>query len=85
MAVVGHIDEIEWTTAKHGAKGADDGDETKYTTANFNDCTHWYKALAYLKADDKQSAINELNELVEHGKNDYLIERATDLLEELEE
>jgi len=84
MALVNDIDKIEWPTAKHGPKGADDDDETIYTTDNFNDCTHWYKALAYLKADDKESTVKELNELIEYGKNSDLTERATDLLKKLE-
>ena len=83
MAIVQDIDKVEWPTAKHGAKGAEDDDEIKYTTDNFNDCTHWYKALAYLKANDKENAINELNELIENGQNTDLTERATDLLKKL--
>lgn len=85
MAVVYDIDKVEWPTAKHGYKGADDDEEIKNTTDNFNDCTHWYKALAYLKANDKESAIKELNELVEHGQNDVLTERASELLKKLEQ
>ena len=83
MAIVQDIDKVEWPTAKHGAKGAEDDEEIKYTTDNFNDCTHWYKALAYLKANDKENAINELNELIENGQNTDLTERATDLLKKL--
>lgn len=85
MAVVYDVDKVEWPTAKHGPKGADDEEEIKNTTDNFNDCTHWYKALAYLKAGDKESAIKELNELIEDGHNDILIERATELLDKLKE
>ena len=85
MAMVYDIDKVEWPTAKHGPKGADDDDEVKNTTDNFNDCTHWYKALAFLKANDKDSAINELNELIEQGHNEILVERATDLLQKLKE
>ena len=85
MAVVYDIDKVEWPTAKHGSKGADDEDEIKNTTDNFNDCTHWYKALAYLKMGDKENAINELNELIEQGHNEILVERATDLLKKLKE
>ena len=85
MAVVYDIDKVEWPTARHGYKGADDDEEFKNTTDNFNDCTHWYKSLAYLKANDKESAIKELNELVEHGQNDVLTERASDLLKKLEQ
>lgn len=83
MAIVQDIDKVEWPTAKHGAKGAEDDDEIKYTTDNFNDCTHWYKALAYLKANDKKNAINELEELKDHGINEHLVERATKLLKRL--
>ena len=83
MAIVQDIDRVEWPTARHGSKGADDDEEIKNTTDNFNDCSHWYKALAYLKANDKESAIKELNELIEDGHNDILIERATDLLKKL--
>ena len=68
---------LSYTTVK------DDDEEIKNTTDNFNDCSHWYKALAYLKANDKESAIKELNELIEDGHNDILIERATDLLKKL--
>ena len=85
MAMVYDIDKVEWPTAKHGPKGADDDEEIKNTTDNFNDCTHWYKALAFLKANDKDSAINELNELIEQGHNEILVERATDLLQKLKE
>ena len=83
MAVVYDIDKVEWPTARHGSKGADDDEEIKNTTDNFNDCTHWYMALAYLKANDKESATKELNELIEEGHNDILIERANDLLKKL--
>ena len=83
MAVVSDIENLEWPTAKHGPKGADDEDDIKNTTDNFNDCTHWYKALAYLKANDIGSAIRELNELIDYGKNAYLVECANDLLKKL--
>lgn len=83
MAAIDDIDKIEWPTAKHGYKGADDGDDIKNTTDNYSDCTHWYKALAYLKAGDKGSAIKELNELKEQGHNDTLTVRATELLKKL--
>lgn len=85
MAVVYDIDKVEWPTANHGHKGADDEEVVKNTTDNFNDCSHWYKALAYLKKDDKESAINELDELIEKGHNEILIERATELLMKLKE
>lgn len=85
LAVIEDIDKIEWPTTKHEAKGADDNEDIKNTTDNYNDCTHWYKALAYLKANDKESAITELNELVDHGTNEELMNRANDLLKRLEE
>lgn len=85
MAMVYDIDKVEWPTTNHGPKGADDEEEVKNTTDNFNDCCHWYKALSYLKANEKESAIKELTELKEHGHNEVLVERATDLLEKLKE
>ncbi len=86
MAVLSDIDNLEWPTAKHGPKGADDNEEEiKNTTDNFNDCTHWYKALAYLKANDKENAIKELNELIADGQNSDLVERATTLLQKLKQ
>lgn len=85
MAVVYDIDKVEWPTTNHGPKGADDAEEVKNTTDNFNDCSHWYKALSFLKANEKESAIKELTELKEHGHNDVLVERATELLEKLKE
>ena len=85
MAVVYDVDKVEWPTANHGSKGADDEEEVKNTTDNFNDCSLWYKALAYLKKGDKESAINELDELIEKGHNEILIERATELLKKLKE
>jgi putative sterol carrier protein len=85
MAVVYDVDKVEWPTANHGPKGADDEEEVKNTTDNFNDCSLWYKALAYLKKGDKESAINELDELIEKGHNEILIERATELLKKLKE
>ena len=83
MAVVYDIDKVEWPTANHGPKGADDDEAFKETLSNYNDCTHWYKALAYLKAGDKDSAISELNELKKNGKIEELVRRATALLEKL--
>ena len=84
MAVVYDIDKVEWPTAKHGPKGADDEEEFKETQKNYEDCTHWYKALAYLKANDEDSAMSELKELIDHGQIDELIKRAKELLDQLE-
>jgi hypothetical protein len=83
MAVVYDIDKIEWPTAKHGPKGADDDEVAKETIDNYADCIHWYKALAYLKAGDKESAVRELTALKKQGKNEELVKRATDLLKKL--
>ena len=85
MAVVYDIDQIEWPTAKNGPKGADDDEEFKETQQNYADCSHWYKALAYLKAGEKEIALKELNELIDHGTIEELVNRATDLLNILEE
>ena len=83
MEVVDNIDKIEWPTAKHGPKGADDSDGTKETLSNYEDCTHWYKALAYLKANDKPTAVLELQELMDNGQNEDLLMRASSLLKKL--
>ena len=83
MAVVYDIDKVEWPTAKHGPKGADDDEVAKETIDNYADCTHWYKALAYLKAGDKECAVRELTALKKQGKNEELVNRATDLLKKL--
>ncbi len=85
MAVVEDIDKLEWPTAKHGPKGADDEEVFKSTLDNYNACTLWYKALAHLKADDKENALKELDELVENGKNEELVNRASALLKQLKE
>lgn len=83
MAVVYDIDKVEWPTAKHGPKGANDDDMVKELTDNYIDCTHWYRALAYLKAGDKETAFKELTELKEHGRVEELVNRATALLKRL--
>lgn len=83
MAVVYDIEKVEWPTAKHGPKGASDDEVIKELTDNYSDCTHWYKALAYLKAGDRESAVKELTELIEHGKTEDLVNRATALLKKL--
>ena len=85
MAVVEDIDKLEWPTATHGPKGADDEEEFKNTLDNYNACSLWYKALAHLKADDKENALKELDELVEKGKNEELVNRASALLKRLKE
>lgn len=85
MAVVYDIDKVELPIANHGPKGADDEEVYKETQQHYADCTHWYKALAYLKANDKESAITELKKLIDHGTVEELVNRATDLLKKLEQ
>lgn len=83
MAVVEDIDKIAWPIAKDEPKGAADEEALKETQPNYEDCTHWYKALAYLKAGEKENAVKELNELIDHGTVEELVNRATKLLEKL--
>ena len=85
MAVLYDIDNVEWPTAKHEPKGAADNEVYKELQQNYVDCTHWYKALAYLKAGEKESAVKELSELIDHGAVEELVNRATDLLNKLKE
>lgn len=84
MAVVYDIDQIEKPTANNGAMGAENAEVIKEMQQMHNDCTRWYKALAFLKKGDKDSATRELNELVTHGSNEDLVKRATALLKKLE-
>lgn len=85
MAVVYDIDKIEAPTSNNGAMGAENAEVIKEKQQMHNDCTHWYKALAFLKKGDKDSAISELNNLKDHGSNEELIKRASALLKKLEE
>ena len=83
MTVVYDIDKIQAPTYNEGAMGAENAEVIKEKQQMYNDCTHWYKALAYLKKGDKDSAIRELNNLKEHGSNEDLVNRATALLKKL--
>lgn len=83
MAVVYDIDKIEAPEYVEGAMGAENAEVIKEMQQLHTDCTRWYKALAYLKANDKNSAIRELEELKELGTVDELVNRATKLLKEL--
>ena len=83
MAVVYDIDKVEAPQYVEGAKGAEDADAIKEAQLLYSDCSHWYKALAYLKKGDKDSAIKELNAVKEHGSNDELVKRASALLKKL--
>lgn len=85
MAVVYDIDKIQMPTSNKGAMGAENAEVIKEKQQMYNDCTHWYKALAYLKKGDKDSAIRELNYVKEHGSNEDLMKRSTDLLKKLKE
>lgn len=85
MAVVYDIDKIQAPTSNEGAMGAENAEVIKEMQQMHNDCTHWYRALAFLKKGDKDSAVRELNNVKEHGSNEDLVKRATDLLKKLEE
>ena len=85
MAVLHDIDKVEWPTAKHEPKGAADDEVYEELQQNYADCTRWYKALAYLKAGEKESAVMELNELIDHGTIEELVNRAAELLNKLKE
>ena len=65
--------------------GAENAEVIKEKQQMYNDCTHWYKALAYLKKGDKESAIRELRAVKEHGTNEELVNRASALLKKLKE
>lgn len=84
MAVVYDIDKIQAPTSNEGAMGAENAEVIKEMRQMHNDCTHWYRALAFLKKGDKDSAVRELNNVKEHGSNEDLVKRATDLLKKLE-
>ena len=85
MAVVYDIEKIDAPNYIEGAKGAEDAEVVKETQRLYSDCTHWYKALAYLKKGEKQTAIKELNEVKEHGSNEELVNCASALLKKLKE
>ena len=85
MAVVYDIDKIEAPEYVEGAMGAENAEVVQEMKDRYADCARWYKALAYLKANDKGSAIRELNKLVDQGQVDELKNRATDLLKKLKE
>lgn len=77
------IDKVEAPQYIEGAKGAEDADVIKEAQQLYADCTHWYKALVYLKNSDKDSAITELKAVKEHGTNEELVNRASALLKKL--
>lgn len=79
------IDKVEAPQYIEGAKGAEDAEVIKEMQQMHNDCTHWYKALVYLKNSDKDSAITELKAVKEHGTNEELVNRASALLKKLKE
>lgn len=85
MALINVIDQIELPKYNEGPKGAEDAEVIKEAISNYNDCIHWYKSLVYLKAENRESAIKELNELIDHGTVEELVNRASDLLMRLKE
>ena len=72
-------------------KGVDDksdvSDSTKSENAAivYDDYACWYKALAYLKAGEKDKAVEQLNILKENGSDRHLIEKANELLKKIDE
>ena len=84
MAVVYDIDKVEMPSFADEGKGAENAEVIQEMNDRYADCARWYKALAYLKANDKDSAIRELKKLIDHGQVDELKARATDLLNRLE-
>ena len=85
MAVVYDIEKIDAPKYNEGAMGAENAEVIKEMQQMHNDCTHWYKALAYLKKGEKDSAIHELKIVKEQGHNDELVKRSTALLKKLKE
>ena len=85
MAVVYDIEKIDAPKYNEGAMGAENAEVIKEMQQMHNDCTHWYKALAYLKKGEKDNAIHELKIVKEQGHNDELVKRSTALLKKLKE
>ena len=83
MAIVYDIDKIKAPEYVEGAMGAENAEVVKEMQQIYTDCTRWYKALAYLKANDKSSAISELNELIKHSSNEDMVNCASALHKKL--
>ena len=59
--------------------------KSKNSEINYDDYACWYKALAYLKAGEKDKAVEQLNILKENGSDRHLIEKANELLKKIDE
>jgi len=59
--------------------------KSETSAINYDDYACWYKALAYLKAGEKDKAVEQLNILKENGTNSSLIEKAKELLKKIDE
>lgn len=75
-------------------KGVDEKSDEPSNTAstksenseiNYDDYACWYKALAYMKAGEKDKAVEQLNILKENGTDSSLIEKANELLKKIDE
>ena len=72
-------------------KGVDDksdvSDSTKSENAAivYDDYACWYKALAYMKAGEKEKAVEQLNILKDNGTDSSLIKKANELLNKINE
>lgn len=75
-------------------KGVDEkSDEPSHTAStksenseiNYDDYACWYKALAYMKAGEKDKAVEQLNILKENGTDSSFIEKANELLKKIDE
>ena len=51
----------------------------------YDDYACWYKSLAYLKAEEKDKAVEQLNILKENGADSSLIEKANEVLKKIDE
>lgn len=74
-------------------KGVDDNSDESSSNASiksetpvivYDDYACWYKALAYLKAGEKDKAVEQLNILKENGSDRHLIEKANELLKKID-
>ena len=52
---------------------------------NYDDFVCWYKALAFMKAGEKDKAVEQLNNLMKNGTDRGLIEKAKELLNKINE
>lgn len=66
---------------------SDVSDSTKSENAAivYDDYACWYKALAYMKAGEKEKAVEQLNILKDNGTDSSLIKKANELLNKINE